>query len=99
VKVVISKRARRHIEAIQAWWSKNRPSSPGLFLEELYEVERRLRDSPTLGVVYAAHKSGLVRRVLLARTKRHVYFRFRAERDELVVLAVWGASRAKGPRL
>jgi plasmid stabilization system protein ParE len=70
-----------------------------LFLEELYKVERRLRDSPLLGVVYVAHKSGVVRRVLLVRTKRHVYFRFRAEKSELVVLAVWGASRAKGPKL
>jgi plasmid stabilization system protein ParE len=68
-------------------------------LEELYEVERRLRDSPSLGVVYADHKSGVVRPVLLARTRRHVYFRLRAERDELVVLAVWGAPRAKGPKL
>jgi plasmid stabilization system protein ParE len=86
VNFLISKRARRHVETIQAWWSKNRPSSPGLFLEELYEVERRLRDNPSLGVVYVAHRSGVVRRVLLVRTKRHVYFRFHAERDELVVL-------------
>src|SRR5580658_4029844 len=38
---------------------------------------QRLRDSPSLGVVYVAHKSGVVRRVLLTRTKRHVYFRLR----------------------
>ena len=73
MKFIISKRARRHIEKIQAWWVENRTSAPALFLDELAGAERRLRTNPTLGLVYTAHKSGVVRRVLLTRTHHHLY--------------------------
>ena len=96
---VISKRARRHIEKIQAWWVENRTSASTLFLDELAGGERRLRTKPTLGLVYTAHQSGVVRRVLLMRTSHHLYYRYLPERDELTVLAVWGAPRGRGPKL
>jgi plasmid stabilization system protein ParE len=97
VNVRISKRARRDIERIQAWWAANRPAAPALFLDELARAERLLRDDPGFGLVYAAHDSRIVRRVLLVRTMHHLYYRF--NRDQLVVLAVWGAPRARGPKL
>lgn len=99
MKFVISKRARRHIEKIQAWWVENRPAAPALFLDELAGAERRLRKKPTLGLVYAEHKSGVVRRVLLTRTSHHLYYRYHPDRDELIVLAVWGAPKERGPKL
>ena len=86
MKFLISKRARRHIKKIQAWWVENRASAPSLFLDELAGAERR-RTKPTLGLVYTAHKSGVVRRVLLTRTSHHLYYRYLPERDELTVLA------------
>ena len=89
----ISKRARRQIEKIQARWLENRPAAPGLFLDELDAAERLLRNRPTFGLVYTTQTSGIVRRVLLTRTSHHLYYRYNAERDELIVLAVWGAPR------
>lgn len=99
MKFIISKRARRHIEKIQAWWVENRTLAPALFLDELAGAAHRLRTKPTLGLVYTAHKSGVVRRVLLTRTSHHLYYRYLPERDELTVLAVWGAPRERGPKL
>ena len=99
MKIEISKRARRHIEKIHAWWVENRPAAPSLFLDELADAERGLRARPESGSVYATHKTGAVRRILLARTSHHLYFRYRPERDELIVLAVWGAPRERGPKL
>jgi plasmid stabilization system protein ParE len=99
VKFIISKRARRHIEKIQAWWIANRQDAPTLLLDELAEAERQLRAKPTLGVIYAAHKSGEVRKILLTRTNNHLYYRYRPDHDELTVLAVWGAPRERGPKL
>jgi hypothetical protein len=78
VKFVISKRARRHIEKIQAWWAENRPAAPALFLDEL---------------------AGVVRRVLMTRTSHHLYYRYLPDREELTVLAVWGAPKERGPKL
>ena len=99
MKFIISKRARRHIEKIQVWWAENRAGSPALFLDELAGVERRLRRNPTLGLVYTQHKSGVVRKVLMTRTSHHLYYRYLPERDELTVLAVWGAPKERGPKL
>lgn len=99
MKFSISKRARRQIEKIQAWWVENRPAVPALFLDELAEAEGLLRRTPTIGTVYGAHKSRVVRRVLLTRTNHHLYYRYRDDRDEVIVLAVWGAPRERGPKL
>jgi len=99
VRFVLSKRARRQIEKIQRWWAENRRFAPALFLDELAETQRRLSTKPTLGVMYVAHESAVVRRILLKKTSHHLYYRYVAERDELTVLAVWGALRERGPKL
>jgi plasmid stabilization system protein ParE len=99
VKFEISRRARRQIDKIQAWWTDNRPAAHSMFLDELDRAERLLRGNPEAGKVYAAHRTGVVRRVLLAQTEHHLYYRYRADRDELIVLMLWGATRARGPRL
>jgi hypothetical protein len=70
-----------------------------MFLDEVDQVELMLRTNPEIGIVYAAHKSGFIRRVLLPRTEYHLYYRFRADRDELMVLSVWGATRGRAPKL
>ena len=99
MKFEISKRARRHIEKVQTWWAENRLAAPTLFLDELADAERQLRAKPESGTVYATHKTGAVRRIFLAGTSHHLYFRYRPDRDELIVLAVWGAPRERGPKL
>jgi plasmid stabilization system protein ParE len=62
VKFETSKRARRHIEMINRWWHENRSEAVTLFLDELEEAERRLLANPDVGVLYAKHRSGGVRR-------------------------------------
>lgn len=62
-------------------------------------AERRLRAKPTLGLIYVEHKSGVVRRVLLTKTSHHLYYRYNPDREELIVLAVWGAPKERGPKL
>ena len=99
MKFEVSKRAGRQIDRIQTWWVENRPAARSLFLDELAAAEQQLRAIPELGTVYTEHKSGKVRRVLLPRTHHLLYYRYRPDRDELVVLAVWGAPKGRGPKL
>ena len=99
MKFEVSKRARRQIDKTQTWWAENRPAARGLLLDELAAAEQQLRSAPELGIVYAEHKSGKVRRVLLPKTHHHLYYRYRPDRDELIVLALWGAPRGRGPKL
>ncbi len=99
MKIIISKRARRHVERAASWWLENRPAAPSLFVDELVRAQQLLMQYPEVGVVYATHRTGIVRRVLLGDTRQHLYYRYSAERKELLVLAVWGAPRRDGPKL
>ena len=62
----ISRRARRYVERIHAWWSENRPAACPLFLDELANAELLLRANPEPGLVYQSRASGLIRRLLLS---------------------------------
>ena len=54
-------------------------------------------NTPTLGAAYEAKLDVPVRRVLMKKTKTHVYF---AVQDEVVyVLSLCGAQRRRGPKL
>jgi plasmid stabilization system protein ParE len=74
MKLQISRRALRQIDRIHAWWTDNRSEARSLFLDELDAAVRLLRDHPEAGLVYAAHRSGFIRRVLLSRVDFHLYY-------------------------
>jgi len=64
----------------------------------LLQVIELLENNPEVGSMYDAKRfSGPVRRVLMKKTERHVYYGHLG--DDLIVLAVWGARRGKGPKL
>jgi len=52
---------------------------------------------PGIGVAARNERLSGLRRVLLVRTKHHVYYR--AKENVIEVLAVWHASRGTGPGL
>jgi plasmid stabilization system protein ParE len=74
------------------------PAAPHLFEVELDVALEQLSLTPTIGWVY--EQSGLdaaVRRLLLPRTRSHVYYAIEA--DGVVVLSIWGGPKGQGPRL
>jgi toxin ParE1/3/4 len=95
--VVLQRRAIQEIEEINAWWRVNRPASPDLFLREFESMLIAAAMMPTLGATVRGERAPGLRRVLLRRTRYHVYYRVRGE--VLEVLAVWHASRGVGPGL
>jgi plasmid stabilization system protein ParE len=95
VKVELSAEAQAQVDRIDAWWRKNRPAAQGLFAEELEEAFRTLAETPAVAVRYAP-KPG-VRRLLLRRTRHHLYVV--EEPARVFVVAVWSAYRGSGPRL
>jgi len=54
---------------------------------------------PTIGTVYeqSGAPSVVVRRLLLPKTRNHVYYAVEAE--EVVVVSIWGAPKRRGPKL
>lgn len=92
-------RSAAHAETVDAWWRKYRPSAPDLFARELTEALRLLAKAPEMGVPYEP-KAGLgVRRLLLQRTKYHLYYAHDRGHDILGVLAIWSSRRGRAPSL
>ncbi len=73
--VIFQRRATREIETADEWWRKNRPSSPDLFLTEFERMFAAVVLMPTLGTPAKSKRAAGVRRVLLRRTRYHVYYR------------------------
>ena len=97
MKVELSDEAKLQAREENAWWRKNRDAKR-LFTEELRAARKTLRDGPK-HQVYAYIDGEPVRRMLLEKTRCHVYYLI-LEREKLVrIVAIWGARRGRGPKL
>ena len=94
--VVTTPEADRHIRELDRWWRENREKSPDLFTEELAAAFEAIGSAPNAGKRYR-HALKDVRRFLMRSTRNHVYY---VELEQQVlVLAVWGAIKERGPML
>jgi plasmid stabilization system protein ParE len=81
------------------WWWENRPAAPDLFVREFVDAITKLTRTPRLGTSYAHPQIANVRRLLMRRTKYHIYYVYQPDHDEVWVLSVWRAMRGRGPEL
>jgi plasmid stabilization system protein ParE len=95
--VGITPRALAQIERAAKWWAENRPAAPDAIRLDLAEALEVLAQQPGIGARCSTRHYSEVRRLYLARTRYHVYYR--ATSDKLIVLAFWHASRGRGPKL
>ena len=88
--------AQRHVQREKTWWLEHR-DHPEIFASELEEALQVVALLPGAGSVYPeTHVPGL-RRLYLPRAACHIYYTFSA--DEVIIRAVWGARRRRGPQL
>ncbi len=99
MKFLITARAWRQVESERRWWEENREKSPGLFAQELAEAERHLTTLPESGELWRVRHNRTIRRWLLEKTAQHLYYAYSPQREEVLVLALWGARRVHGPKL
>ena len=98
MKLEFAARALKEIERQGRWWLTNRPGSVQLFVQELEQAVDLIKATPFLGSIYARKRDRAIRRVLMPKTKYHLYFR--QDGPEVIrVLSVWGARRERGPKL
>lgn len=91
--------ADEQIDVADAWWRTHRPGAPDLFANELRAAKELLSSSPEAGQRRQhKHIPGL-RRLLLPKSRYHVYYTHNPKREDVVILAVWSAVRGKRPRL
>lgn len=75
----------------------NRDKAPAAFDEELEALIGRLEANAEL--VGVQQRGGTRRRVLLRRIRYYVYFRLSRDEESVEILALWHASRGRGPQL
>jgi plasmid stabilization system protein ParE len=89
--------ADTQIREIDKWWRKNRPAALDLLFNELTESFEILAEAPHIGRLYRLSPVPRVRRLLLKRTRYHLYYV--TVPNEVRVLALWHAQRGVGPPL
>lgn len=97
MRLVVTAHAAHQIREADDWWAENRLAAPGLLRIELNRAFELIRSQPSTGAVAENIELPGVRRVLLRRTRYHLYYK--ASRDLIEILALWHARRGQAPEL
>jgi plasmid stabilization system protein ParE len=97
LRTEVSARAAGQVRQAAAWWSANRPFTPGAVAKDVAESIALLAEQPGIGARYGGSRTPGVRRLFLGRIGYFVYYR--ATNETLEVLTLWHASRGSRPPL
>jgi len=98
VKAYLSKRAARAAERIDARWREH-AENPGAFAVELLEAVDRLESSTTPGSPYPTAKHPALRRILMPKSRCHIYFEIDDASEAIQILHIWDGRRERPPKL
>jgi hypothetical protein len=98
VRVEISKRAQRSIERIDARW-RSRADYPDIFMDEMDAAIGHLETVSNPGTPCNSPKRPQLRRLLLEKTKCHLYFVVNEQKQWIELLQVWDSRREHPPKL
>jgi plasmid stabilization system protein ParE len=98
LKVELSKRAQRAVRRIDAHW-RTHADHPELFFEELLEVVEHLETVSNAGTPCPTSRRPQLKRMLLEKTKCHLYFVSDERKQRIDVLHVWDGRRERLPML
>ena len=93
-RVRFTETATSHVVHELAWWLENREQS-ALFASELEKAVEILALLPGAGALYAYPGVPGLRRLYIRKLGCHLYYTFDA--DHIIIRAVWGARRERGP--
>jgi hypothetical protein len=94
--VYIAKRARNEAARIDKLWREQRDASD-VFAFEFAEAIEHIATVRIAGLKWSTQRRPNLRRILLDRSKVHLYFEVYP--DEVRIVAVWWAQRAREPKL
>ncbi len=86
--------ASSHVDRERAWWLENREHQT-LFAIELERAIEILALLPGAGTPYTPSEVPDLRRLYVRKLGCHLYYTF--DSDEVIVRALWGARRERGP--
>jgi hypothetical protein len=88
--------AEQQVQAEREWWLANREYQE-LFATELESALRILSIVPAAGRPYTQSSTPNLRRLYLRRLTCHLYYTF--DDHVVIIRAMWGARRERGPEL
>jgi hypothetical protein len=97
VRVRFTPEARDAARAKKAWWELNRDKAPDLFRQELAAVVAQLRVAPTEAQPYTVDRGRIIWRVMMPKTRNHVYYRVDQSAGEVEIVSVWNAVSGDEP--
>ena len=86
--------AQRQVRREKTWWLQNSIHTE-VFVGEFEEALRILSLLPGAGTLYRLADVPDLRRLYLRKLSCHLYYTF--DKDEVIVRALWGARRRRGP--
>jgi plasmid stabilization system protein ParE len=95
-RVLFTTTAREHVGREQQWWLENRDDRE-LFALELEEAVALVARLPGAGTSYPDAGVQGLRRLYLQKIGCHLYYTHND--NEVIVRALWGARRERGPAL
>lgn len=98
MKIVLLDEAQERFAAEDGWWREHRDAKE-LFVTEFEEVLRQVAAAPGIGQRYRRARGKLIQRVLMPKTRCHVYYFHDLNRDIVEIHSIWGARRRRGPSL
>lgn len=100
MKVRFTPEALLAVREKRAWWEQHREKAPGLFVQELAAVVSKLRDgADEERQQFAARGGRIIWRILMPKTRNHVYYRIDEGAGLVDVLLVWNAVSGRQPEL
>jgi plasmid stabilization system protein ParE len=97
--VRITDEAATQVVELDTWWRVHRSSSPALFAREFASAVALLGAAPGVGEVFRRSAVPGVRRLVLRRSKKVIFYIYRTADDAVFILAVWGGQRDGVPTL
>lgn len=98
MKAFISKRASRAAERIDARW-RERGDDPALFAREFLEAVERLEATRGAGQAFPTPRRASLKRLLLPKSRCHVYFEIDEAAQRIQILQIWDGRRERAPKL
>ena len=98
MKLRIAEAAATQIEEVDAWWKVHRVDARLLFRQELGEALARIENDPLFGAIFRG-RTKVYRRILMPKTRYHLYYEYFPEAGALAVAAVWSAVRGTAPEI
>lgn len=99
IAIVIVDEAEQQLRAIDTWWREHRLLAPDMVVGELERCLTVLAAAPDAGPRFMRSTVPGVRRILMKRTRHHVYYLHDEANAIVYIIAIWGTPKQGDPLL